>query len=264
MAENLAWIKFFVGDWRRDPKVAMLSAAGRGAWLEMILTMHDLADYKIEGTVREIARMCHLDMAEVQSALQELERHEVAEVEWRNDSVTGEAIVTVLSRRLEREEKTRSDARERQKKYRDKKKSQENNTIVPSDSDSDSDSNKNKKVYKVQRATYRPTKKEIEGIYRAYPRKVGKKHALVKISEALISLYKETGEDSFSFLIERTRMFANSPAGKAGTYTPHPSTWYNQGRYLDDPKEWYIQDIPDGKKKQNVEQVRLSRGSIMV
>lgn len=263
MAENLAWIKFFVGDWRRDPKVAMLSASGRGVWLEMILTMHDLADFKIEGTIREIARMCHLDMAEVQSALQELERHEVAEVEWRNDSVTGDAIVTVVSRRLEREEKTRSDARERQKKYREKKKSQENNTIVPSDSDSDSDSNKNKKVYKAQTATYRPTKKEIEGIYRAYPRKVGKKYALAKIQEALISLYKETGQDSFSFLIERTRMFANSPAGKAGTYTPHPATWYNQGRYLDDPKEWYIQDIPDKKKPQQ-EQVKVSRGSFMV
>ena len=147
MAENLAWIKFFVGDWRRDPKVAMLSAAGRGAWLEMILTMHDLSDCKVEGTVREIARMCHLDMAEVQSALQELERHGVAEVTWRNDSVTGEAIVTVVSRRLEREEKTRSDARERQKKYRQKKKSQENNKEVPSDSDSDSYKNK-EKVYK--------------------------------------------------------------------------------------------------------------------
>ena len=151
MAENLAWIKFFIGDWRRDPKVAMLSAAGRGAWLEMILTMHDLSDYKVEGSVREVARMCHLDTAEVQSALQELERHGVAEVTWRNDSVTGEAIVTVLSRRLEREEKTRSDARERQKKYRQKKKSQKNNKKLPSDSDSDSDSNKNKKVCKPKK-----------------------------------------------------------------------------------------------------------------
>jgi len=263
MAENLAWIKFFVGDWRRDPKVAMLSAAGRGAWLEMILTMHDLSDYKVEGTVREIARMCHLDMSEVQSALQELERHGVAEVTWRNDSVTGEAIVTVVSRRLEREEKTRSDARERQKKYRQKKKSQQNNKELPSDSDSDSDSYKNKKVHKVQAPKYRPTKEEVQGIYEAYPRKVGKKHALNKIREALISLYKETGNDSFSFLIERTRMFANSPAGKRGEFTPHPSTWFHQGRYMDDPKEWYIQDIPDAKKP-GQEPVKISRGSFMV
>lgn len=261
MAENLAWIKFFVGDWRRDPKVAMLSASGRGAWLEMILTMHDLADYKIEGTVREIARMCHLDMAEVQSALQELERHEVAEVEWRNDSVTGDAIVTVVSRRLEREEKTRSYARERQKKYRQKKQSQNNNANVTSDSDSDSDSDydSNRKDDKA----YKPKVSEVEAIYQAYPRKVGKAAALKKIKGALVSLHAEMGGDNFSFLIERTRKFANSPAGKKGEFTPFPSTWYHQGRYLDDPKEWYIQDIPDKKKPQQ-EQVKISRGTFMV
>lgn len=253
MAENLAWIKFFVGDWRRDPKVAMLSASGRGVWLEMILTMHDLSDYKIEGTVREIARMCHLDMAEVQSALQELERHEVAEVEWRNDSVTGDAIVTVVSRRLEREEKTRSDARERQKKYREKKKSQENNTIVPSDSDSDSDSNKNKKEYK-------PKKEQLEAIYAAYPRKIGKTAAIEKIRIALQSLHKEHGDENFSFLLDRTRKFANSPAGKRGEFTPHPSTWYNQGRYLDDPNEWHRVDTEPKKPYQQQQQPVRSRG----
>ena len=259
MAENLAWIKFFVGDWRRDPKVAMLSASGRGAWLEMILTMHDLADYKIEGTVREIARMCHLDMAEVQSALQELERHEVAEVEWRNDSVTGEAIVTVVSRRLEREEKTRSDARERQKKYRQKKKSQKNNTIVPSDSDSDSDSDKNKKEKE-----YKPKKDEVEAIYSAYPRKVGKKAALRKIQEALTSLYAERGDANFSFLIERTRMFAKSPAGKKGEFTPHPSTWYHQGRYLDDPNEWHRVETEQKKPYQQQQQPVRSRRRVVM
>jgi hypothetical protein len=254
MAENLAWIKFFVGDWRRDPKVAMLSAAGRGVWLEMILTMHDLSDCKIEGTVREIARMCHLDMAEVQSALQELERHGVAEVTWRNDSVTGEAIVTVVSRRLEREEKTRSDARERQKKYRQKKKSQENNKELPSDSDSDSDSDKNKeKVYK-------PKKDEVEAIYSAYPRKIGKKAAMEKIRIALQGLHEEKGDDNFAYLLDRTRKFAQSPAGKRGEFTPHPSTWFNQGRYMDDPNEWHRVDTEQKKPYQSYQQPIRARG----
>jgi len=260
MAENLAWIKFFVGDWRRDPKVAMLSAAGRGAWLEMILTMHDLSDYKVEGTVREVARMCHLDMSEVQSALQELERHGVAEVAWRNDSVTGEAIVTVVSRRLEREEKTRSDARERQKKYRQKKKSQENNKKLPSDSDSDSDSDSNKNKEKV----YKPKKDQVEAIYSAYPRKVGKKHALKKITEALISLHDETGDQNFAYLLDKTRKFAQSPAGKKGEFTPHPSTWYHQGRYMDDPNEWYRVDTEQKKPyQQNQQPVRSRRRVVM-
>jgi len=245
-----------VGDWRRDPKVAMLSASGRGAWLEMILTMHDLADFKIEGTVREIARMCHLDSSEVQSALQELYRLGVADISWCDDPVTGEAIVTVVSRRLEREEKTRLDARERQKKYREKKKSQKNNKKLPSDSDSDSDSDKEEKEYK-------PKKEQVEAIYAAYPRRVKPTEAKKRIKSALIDLHKEHGDENFAYLIDRTRKFAQSPAGKKGEFTPHPSTWFNQGRYMDDPKEWYIQDIPDGKKPKQ-EQVKLSRGTFMV
>ena len=31
---------------------------------------------------------------------------------------------------------------------------------------------------------------------------------------------------------------AASPAGQRGEYTPHPSTWFHQDRYFDDPAEW--------------------------
>jgi len=257
MAENLAWIKFFVGDWRRDPKVAMLSAAGRGAWLEMILTMHDLADCKVEGTVREIARMCHLDSSEVQSALQELYRLGVADISWCDDPVTGEAIVTVVSRRLEREEKTRSDARERQKKYREKKKSQKNNKELPSDSDSDSDSDSNKNKKEKQ---YKPKKEQVEAIYAAYPRRVKPTESKKRIESALIDLHKEHGDQNFAYLLDRTRKFAQSPAGKRGEFTPHPSTWFNQGRYMDDPNEWHRVDTEQKKPYQSYQQPIRSRG----
>ena len=252
MAENLAWIKFFVGDWRRDPKVSMLSAAGRGAWLEMILTMHDLSDCKVQGTVREIARMCHLDSSEIQSALQELYRLGVADISWRDDPVTGEAIVTVVSRRLEREQKTRSDARERQKKYRQKKQSQENNNEVTSDSDSDSDSDSGSD--RKDDKAYKPKVSEIEAIYAAYPRRVKPTEAKKRIESALISLRKEHGDENFAYLLDRTRKFANSPAGKRGEFTPHPSSWYNQGRYMDDPNEWYRVDSEQKKPYQQQQQ----------
>ena len=103
----------------------------------------------------------------------------------------------------------------------------------------------------------------MEAIYAAYPRKIAKKLAVEKIRIALQSLHKEHGDENFAYLIDRTRKFAKSPAGKRGEFTPHPSTWFNQGRYMDDPKEWYIQDIPDGKKPKQ-EQVKLSRGTFMV
>ncbi len=45
--------------------------------------------------------------------------------------------------------------------------------------------------------------------------------------------------DINAWIKEKTAQFANSPSGQRGLYTPHPSTWFNQSRYLDDENEWY-------------------------
>src|SRR6476620_8160014 len=47
---------------------------------------------------------------------------------------------------------------------------------------------------------------------------------------------------------ERTLAFARSPAGNRGNLTPHPATWFNQGRYDDNPTEW--EQIGDGTNQQ--------------
>jgi len=40
------------------------------------------------------------------------------------------------------------------------------------------------------------------------------------------------------WLLNRVTLFAKSPAGQREKFTPHPSTWFNQGRYHDDDGEW--------------------------
>lgn len=72
----------------------------------------------------------------------------------------------------------------------------------------------------------------IEDVYQLYPRKVGKKKALKKIRKAL--------EDDISSeeLKEKVRLYAESVKDKNRQFIPYPATWFNQGRYLDDPKEW--------------------------
>ncbi|MDG5767379.1 hypothetical protein QA596_07880 [Balneolales bacterium ANBcel1] len=72
-------------------------------------------------------------------------------------------------------------------------------------------------------------------IYEAYPRKVGKKAALKKIEAALKELDADT-------LYEKTRQFASAVDGKNKKFIPHPSTWFGQGRYLDDPSEWQVEN----------------------
>lgn len=80
-------------------------------------------------------------------------------------------------------------------------------------------------------------------IYNHYPRKVGRRKALLEIERAIKRLRTpEEGpmreEDAVKGLLLATCKFAQSPAGQRGGFTPHPSTWYHQSRYLDDPLEW--------------------------
>jgi hypothetical protein len=90
--------------------------------------------------------------------------------------------------------------------------------------------------------------KQIEAIYQAYPRHVAKPKALAAISAALKRI--ESGKDSppnaevwpppnaARWLHDRAALFATSDKGNDGEYTPHPATWFNNARYIDDEKEW--------------------------
>ena len=96
-----------------------------------------------------------------------------------------------------------------------------------------------------------------EVIYQAYPRHVGRRDAIRTIDNALKRLrtsevglipkdfWKSAdGLTTASFLLDRAQIFAHSPAGQRGMMTPHPSTWFNQSRYLDDIAEWYLSSQP--------------------
>jgi hypothetical protein len=79
-----------------------------------------------------------------------------------------------------------------------------------------------------------------EMIYDAYPRKVGKQAALKAIEKAM-------RQHSHEYLHARTMEYAAAVAKwpndarftRDGTDTvPHPSTWFNEGRYDDADCEW--------------------------
>lgn len=109
---------------------------------------------------------------------------------------------------------------------------------------------------------------QAEELYSLYPRKVGKKHALKMIGKALVyvnqnaALWNEEHNGSFKlaggfeWLRERVKMFAESPAGQHhglfdGYHPPHPGTWFHDGRYEDDPQEWYVE------RKEDIERQKL-------
>lgn len=75
----------------------------------------------------------------------------------------------------------------------------------------------------------------VEMIYQAYPRKIGRTAAEKAIGQLL------KNGCAAGHLLERTQAYAGAVAHwNAGErqYCPHPATWFNQGRYDDDPKEW--------------------------
>lgn len=89
------------------------------------------------------------------------------------------------------------------------------------DSDSDSDTGPDSNT----------DSEAVSLIYAEYPRKVAKPEALKAIAKALT-------KTPFTDLMAKTRAYAQSCVGKDPQYIPHPSTWFNQERFNDDPTTW--------------------------
>lgn len=93
---------------------------------------------------------------------------------------------------------------------------------------------------------------DAQEVYKAYPRHIGKRAAENAIVAAMkrIQAHKESpcglfasADDVLVYLLARTRLFANSPAGHAnglfeGYMPPYPATWFNRSSYLDEESEW--------------------------
>ena len=96
---------------------------------------------------------------------------------------------------------------------------------------------------------------QIEEIYQLYPRKIAKAAALKAVRLAVKRMQeRDANEDAVAFLLERTRLFADSAAGNKGRFTPHPATWFNQERYLDDEQEWNVAENRSGNLKRDLSQ----------
>ena len=82
---------------------------------------------------------------------------------------------------------------------------------------------------------------KAENIYQAYPRKQGKQAAIKAIM-------KQLKNHEYEYLISKTRAYAESRVGQSEQFTPNPSTWFNQGRFDDDPRTWPDRDSGIGPK----------------
>lgn len=108
----------------------------------------------------------------------------------------------------------------------------------------------------------------LEEIYKRYPRKEGHRAAVKAIEKSAARLRKGEGElqpmsllDARRFLFRRVQAYARSPAGLRADQAliPHPATWFNQSRYLDDESTWQTAGERNGKSLSgNTEALRQS------
>lgn len=130
------WMKWYTGDWLRDPAVSMCSAATRGILMDLLCAMHETGSSgRIAGTVAQLARVARCSVEEMAAAVQELEATDAADVtvseasegvtggvthhaKRHAENVTRHAFVTVENRRMKRECRGKSGDAERARNYR--------------------------------------------------------------------------------------------------------------------------------------------------
>ena len=81
---------------------------------------------------------------------------------------------------------------------------------------------------------------EAEQVYELFPKKVGREDALRAITNAL-------KKHDLAYLLDKTNQFRECVESWPSSYRyfqdggdrcPHPASFYNAGRYADDPREW--------------------------
>lgn len=76
---------------------------------------------------------------------------------------------------------------------------------------------------------------DAEEVYALYPKKAERQHALRAIIKALKSNPKD-------YLIERTKLYADTVNGCAREFIPYPQKWFNRERFKETPAEWAIKE----------------------
>ena len=228
----------YAKDWLTDTNLSLCSKAAKGVWQDVLDVMFlncvcGVACYA-DGTAwtdEELARVIGGDITENVTRIRELLDKGVAHRNQRD---------AIYSRRMVADEKERQSNVDRQQRHR--------NASVTANVTGDVTQTSGDGTAKAVDVDVGSKKNlDAEEIYGIYPRKIGRREALRAITNAIYRLKNgsegppgilQSFDDVRLYLIQRTRLFADSSAGQAGVYTPHPATWFNASRYLDDESEW--------------------------
>jgi len=105
--------QFYVKDWLSDPELQCVSASSRGMWIDALCYMWGAPDRgKLTGTEQELAKLLRATNGDFAQFIDDLKRHKFADVTMCNNEVT------LINRRMQREEKERNNTRLRVSRFR--------------------------------------------------------------------------------------------------------------------------------------------------
>ena len=105
--------QFYPADWMRDTQLQMASASSRGIWINLLCAMWWAPTRgKLTGTVEDLKKLANCTAEEMLAFLEEVKRYVFANVTERHTRIT------VMNRRMTREEKSRISNRLRQSRFR--------------------------------------------------------------------------------------------------------------------------------------------------
>jgi hypothetical protein len=135
--------QFYPGDWFKDVPLQMASLHTKGFWFEMLLHMWDAPERgKLEGTKEQICRLMMCQDGDFDKAMEEIVDLKIADV------TLADKKMTIINRRMFREQKFRINHKDRQVRYINKKKlisndgKNDSQMTPPSSSSSSSSNNK--------------------------------------------------------------------------------------------------------------------------
>jgi hypothetical protein len=146
MSHNPAF-QFYPGDWFREPGLQRVDLDVRGAWAELLMMMHHETPRGVStGSISGLARQLRIDVPRACYIIEQLQTNGIAEVEYEGNSVreyveikakefrasvtivvtnydekiNSDGLVTIINRRMIKEDKDRKNAADRQARMREK------------------------------------------------------------------------------------------------------------------------------------------------
>lgn len=246
MAKARIWMPFYFGDYLAD--TGHLSCEQHGAYL-LLIARYWMNGGPLPDDAEYLANTCKLTTEKWQTHSRRIaELFRVGNGAWKHKRIEEELLKAKNASEAKKNAgKAAAEARWGNEKVTDAQQShseritdvQRNDTSSPSSSSSQSTAKpKTHSPRKHHNGTPMFSQDQVLAIYALYPRRVGPTAAHRAIEKALVSLAQRGEIDPAGLLIDRVTKFAASPSGNLGKHTPHPATWFNAGRYDDDPNEW--------------------------